>query len=49
MIKKFLGKLFNHQETAAVPTTLKTRTQLIREGKGSYIPKRSIYGTTRLK
>lgn len=48
-IKKFLGKLFNHQEAVVAPSTLKTRTQLISEGKGAYIPKRSLYGTTRFR
>ena len=49
MLKAFIGKFFKQKETEAVPlTVLKTRSQLVSEGRGSYIPKRHAHGVPTL-
>jgi len=57
MIKEFFGKLFNQKKlnpspimfhSSAPETVLKTRAQLIEEGKGAFVSRRRTHGTPTL-
>lgn len=49
LLKKVVRKFFKTSKPETVYPILKTRAQLISEGKGTYVTKREIHGTTRFR
>lgn len=45
IIKNLFGKLLNQKSQVIELPVLKTRTQLIEEGRGAYLPKRARHGS----